>query len=714
MTIGTWDYTYAEFVAALRRIGLAEGDIVYVQNCGESLGQPRGCDTSEQISALMVDALREVVGETGTILIATYTFSACRREIFDVDHTPAVPGVWSSFGPFMEYFRMLPDAVRSPDPIFSVAGIGPRAAELLSNPSHYSLGEDCIHDRLRKVNGKICMIGIGLFEATFRHYVEAMAQVPWRFNKLFTGYVRNGSNVLHKTGRVYNVRILAPHGDPAGEQLEAQARELGLCKAAPVGQNEVVAIESAAYYELGMREMAHDPWYSARGPAGDPVAIEDERVQGPQYDVHLPPSATMEQMIDALWWLPRDIVSTGYDSALHALASQVPMTIHEYPTGTECWTWIVPEKWTCYEAYLETLDGQRLFSYADHPLHVVSYSLPFAGEVSRDELFQHLHTHPMLPDAIPFIFKYYERDWGLCCSKNLKDALTDEHYRVVIRSTFSYSTLKVGEIVVPGRRDECIVLAAHLCHPAMVNDDLSGVVVGIDVMRELLKRQDLEYTYRFLIVPETIGSIAYLSHNEHLIPHMRGGLFLEMLGIDNPHAIQLSYTGNTSMDQCVTLAARHADPYSWTAPFRQIIQNDEVQFNAPGVRVPMLSLSRVLPSSPRLPYREYHSSHDTPANASLKRMAESRDLVLAIIDTLEQNEVPVNLFAGEVFCSRYGLHIDWYTNPEGNKALFDIIHMIDGSRSLADIAEACGISFQAARQTIDELTRHGLVRYRRA
>ena len=196
----------------------------------------------------------------------------------------------------------------------------------------------------------------------------------------------------------------------------------------------------------------------------------------------------MEELISALWRLPRDIVSDGYDTALHALSTQVPMTVHEYPTGTECWTWLVPEKWTCQEAWLETLDGRRLFSYEDNPLHVVSYSLPVDREVSREELFEHLHVHPGLPDAIPFVFKYYERDWGLCCSRKLKDSLRDDRYRVVIRSEFSYGTLKVGEVIVPGKSAETFVLCAHLCHPAMVNDDLSGVVVGLKVMQELLKR----------------------------------------------------------------------------------------------------------------------------------------------------------------------------------------------------------------------------------
>ncbi len=144
--------------------------------------------------------------------------------------------------------------------------------------------------------------------------------------------------------------------------------------------------------------------------------------------------SSMIDLINELWFLKRDIVSDDFDRALYRLAEEVPMTIHEYPTGEPCWTWRVPEKWTCSEAYLETLDGRRLLDYRDHPLHVVSYSLPFEGVVSREELLRHLHVHPRLPQAIPFVFKYYERDWGLCASQDLRDSLDEPAYRVVIRT----------------------------------------------------------------------------------------------------------------------------------------------------------------------------------------------------------------------------------------------------------------------------------------
>ena len=700
-------YCKADLVEALRDVGVRTGDVVFSHVGMGMLGFPEEGSTEESAFNVIHDGFVEVLGPEGSLLIPTDSYSFCKGESFNPSTTP------SEAGPFSEQFRKLDGVKRSLDPIFSIAGFGPRVDELFRDLPHDCFGNNCIYQRLIRVGAKICNIGVGFRYATFIHHVEQMEGVPYRFLKLFTGLME-GDGEPRKEGWLYNVRILASNGCPDLSRLERKARATKICRVTRVGLGEVTCVDCVDLYELARTEIAKNPWYLAKGPGGDPVELERKRVTGRTYRVTLPPGASMEERIEALWKLPRDIVSDGYDAALEALVKQVPMTVHEYPTGTECWTWIIPEKWTCHEAYLETLDGKRLFSYADNPLHVVSYSLPFEGEVSREELSDHLHVHPKIPEAIPFKFKYYERDWGLCCSKNLKDALTDDRYRVVIKTSFSYGTLKVGEVVAPGESEEMIVLCAHLCHPSMVNDDLTGVVVGLEVMRELLKRRNLRYTYRFLIVPETIGSVAYLSHNEEFIPRMKGGLFLEMLGLENPHALQLSFDGNTDVDPCFALAMREHDPYGWTGDFRTIIGNDERQFNAPGVRVPMLSLSRVLPpSAPDWPYREYHSSHDTLELVSIRRLEDSRDLVLRMIDTLESNLVPVNEFKGEVFCSRYGLHIDFYTNPEGNRALFDIMYLIDGTRSVTEIASACGISFWAARKTIDELHRHGLVKYTR-
>ena len=696
--------------AALRAVGLGTGDIVFVHACLDALGPMAGVDTAGARADATLGALRNVVGGEGTIVVPTYTFSFCRQEPFDVARTPAVPGPWNTSVELAERVRGLPGALRSRDPIHSVAAFGPAAGGLVHTIASTCFGVGSVFDRLRAQGARICLIGAPLDEATIRHHSEEMVGVPFRYRKLFTGEIRDEAG-MRREGWVYYVRLNASNGFPDGKALERRARELALCRAAQLGQGEVIAVDAQPFHELVVAELRRDPWGTARGPAGDPEALDDVAAGVAAVDAALAPGATMTQMIEALWRLPRDIVSTGYDAALRALATQVPMTVHEYPSGLECWSWIVPEKWTCREAWLETLDGRRIFSYADHPLHVVSYSLPFEGVVSREELLDHLHVHPRLRTAVPFVFKYYERDWGLCCSEELRDSLRDDRYRVVIRTMSTFGRLKVGEVVARGASDQTIMLCAHLSHPAMVNDDLSGVAVGMEVMRILQARTDLRYTYRFTIVPETIGSVAYLSQHEALIPKLKGGLFLEMLGRDTPHALQLSHHGHTEVDRCFAAGLKAGDPAGRMGRYRSVIGNDERQYNAPGVRVPMLSLSRVLPATdPAHPYLEYHSSYDTPDRVPPGALEASRDLVLGMIEVLEANVVPGNRFSGEPFCSRFGVHVDAYENPEGNRALFELLDRIDGTRSIIDLAEECDIAFAAARGAVEELARRGVVR----
>lgn len=702
-------YHASDLTSALRQCGVRLGDTVFLHVNLEALGTLESAGSGAPDYSAILDAVRAAVGPAGTLLLPTYTFSFCQHQGFDPATTATMGGPWSPSADFLEYFRQQPGVIRSADPIHSVAGQGPAAAELLLGAAASCFGPGSVFERVVQANTMICMVGLGLDEATVRHYTEEMVGVPFRYRKLFTGRIKDEAG-YHSRGWVYNVRILAENGFPEGGRLAERAAESGIARTAVVGSGAVVAVRSLAFHQLTQQLLAADAWSTARGPAGDPVQLEAGRTGAATAPVSLPPAATMSEMIEALWRLPRDIVSEGYDVALAALGTQVPMTVHEIPSGTECWSWIVPEKWTCHEAWLETMDGRRLFSYADNPLHVVSYSLPFNGEVTRAELLAHLHVHPKLPDAIPFMFKYYERDWGLCCSANRRASLTDERYRVMIRSEFSLGTLKVGEVVVPGLTSDTIVLCAHLCHPGMVNDDLTGVVVGIDVMRTLLAGSRPRYTYRFLIVPETIGSIAYLSRHPELIAQMRGGLFLEMLGRDIPHVLQHSFTGDSEADRCFARALRAGDPAGWTAPFRTLAGNDERQFNAPGVRVPMLALTRQhQPDHADFPYREYHSSDDTPDRVPLGALEASRALVLSMLGELERNVVIQSAYPGEICCSRFGIHVDFQEDPVGHKCLFDVLFLLDGRRSAADIAEECAVPEATVERIVGELRRHGLL-----
>lgn len=433
--------------------------------------------------------------------------------------------------------------------------------------------------------------------------------------------------------------------------------------------------------------------------------------------------------------LKRDLVSDGYDEATGIISQfvnqemhpRIDLTVHEYATGNECFTWFIPEKWSCNRAELTTLDGKTIFSDQEHPLHAMSYSLPFDGEVDRKTLFSHLHVHPKLPNAVPFMFKYYERDWGLCCSQKLKESLTHERYRVRIQSNFTTGTLKVSELVLPsesGIDADSYVLCAHLCHPTQFNDGLSGVVAGLEVMRRLAQANPLRHTYRLIICSETIGSAAWLAENEHIIPKIRGGMFLEMLALPHAHALQHSNFPSSTMDNvCAAVMHKH-DPASWADGFPKVILNDERMFNSPGIEIPMTSLSRVLPRTHEdFPFRGYHSDFDTVDNASMAGLRDSIDLIEKIVYELEEAKpaivscqkqrapvgpIPLPTWKGELFCSRYKA-IDYAAMKH---CIHSVPYAMNGQRSVSDIAKVTGHSLTDVQTFLDALAQEGLVTYK--
>ena len=707
-------YTRDDLLAAIREVGICAGDVVSLHVSLGRLGLPRDVDRDfASISDVVVAAFLEVLGPSGTLLVPTYTYSFGRGEAFDIANTPA------AIGEFAECFRTRCAIVRSRDPMLSTAGVGASAVEILGGISRSCYGSGSVFDKLFQHDAKICTLGLGLWWATYCHYIEKCANVPFRFDKLFAGIIREGERETRELWTYFAApRINNCQSNSLA--FEECVRDAGLLRRAMIGRGAITMVGAREFLECGLAALRRNSWFSAKGPACNQhelVTLEDQRVGAPTYEVALPMNASMRQMIDAVWTLPRDLVSNGFDAALQALASQIPLTIHDVPTGAQCWQWIIPEKWTCRDAYLETVDGRRILSYSDNPLHVASYSHSFSGVIERDVLLSHLHVHPVLEDAVPYHYLFNKAEWSLCCSRQTRAMLTEPQYRVLIDAEFSYGTLKVGEVVVPGERPECVVLCAHLDHPRQVNDGLSGCVVGIEIMRRLQQRRNLQCTYRLLLVAETIGSIAYLSTHESLIPLMQGGIFLEMAGLDYPLTLQHSIEPSSEFDRCCELVLRSYDSQLRVGKFLEVVTNDERQFNAPGVRIPMVSVSRVRTPVGRNGawlYDEYHSERDDPMLTSDIRLEQTVEAVLAIIDRWDRNSIPEPLFRGEVFLSRHGIDYDYSIDPDYAQACFEIMHALDGRRSIIDLAWDSGRSIDTVRHIVDQFHAAGLVHYRNA
>lgn len=413
--------------------------------------------------------------------------------------------------------------------------------------------------------------------------------------------------------------------------------------------------------------------------------------------------------------MPRHLISDGYNEAMDLLLERARnagfQTVrHDFPTGYDCGTWIVPRKWTLRSARLLKTDGTVLFDAADNGLHCMSYSMPFSGTVSRDELFEHLYTHENLPDAVPFAYCYYEERWGLCCSQEFKKTLTDSEYRVDIDSEYSDGHMVVGEIILPGRLDESFVLASHLCHPHQLNDGPIGSVISIEVLKAL-REKGTNYTFRQLIMPETIGTATWIRSNTHLLPLLRGGLFCEMLTNDMPFVLNSSYMNDSLADRLFEEIILNESRDNKFDHFNY--GNDERQFNGPGVLVPMQALHRSNMSRYQEgqydAYPEYHSDRDNIDLVSKEKVQRAYDLILKMLSSFdEQLVLPKANFKGEPFLSRYNLQRD-HISSFGE--FMDIVNMCDRGLTIYEAAKHLKTSPTDVLNNLHPLSEIGLVEY---
>ncbi|HTY22676.1 MAG TPA: AAC(3) family N-acetyltransferase, partial [Desulfomonilaceae bacterium] len=321
-------YSFNEMRDALQRCGLNRGDTVLCHSNVGFFGRPKEGGTAEIIVQTILGAFQEVLGPDGTIIVPTFTYSFCKGEEFDPENSS------SKMGLFAEMLRRHPLARRSEDPIFSVAALGARSQELTENAPQECFGKNCFWERLLNADGVICFMNLDLNYCNFNHYVERCLNVPYRYDKLFTGYItKNG--IKKKSSAIHFCRDLSNPGTLQSVELltETAVRE-GALRSCPVGRGQLVCIRAAEIYCLTEQGFKSNPWFmtvSAKA-AKPPILITAPDVK--QFNISLQPDASMEEMIEALWPLPRDIVSDGYDAALSVLSGQVPMIIHEYATGT--------------------------------------------------------------------------------------------------------------------------------------------------------------------------------------------------------------------------------------------------------------------------------------------------------------------------------------------------------------------------------------------
>jgi aminopeptidase-like protein len=414
------------------------------------------------------------------------------------------------------------------------------------------------------------------------------------------------------------------------------------------------------------------------------------------------PGVAMHRLIAELYPICRSITGEGLRRSLRILGRYVPLRLEEVPSGTPAFDWTIPREWNLRGAYIATLDGRRIVDVADHNLHILQYSLPMDRVVERDELLRHVHTLPEAPDWIPYRTAYYSETWGFCLTQRQADALAEPAYRVVIDTTLTEGSLTYGELEIPGSGEEEVLFSCHSCHPSLANDNLSGMAVAVMLARRLMAAPR-RYTYRFLFIPGTIGSLAWLSRNEARVARVRHGLVLSCLGDAGNVTYKQSRRGDAAIDRYVAHVLRHSgDPHRIT-PFVPY-GYDERQYCSPGFDMPVGCFMR----SPNGTFPEYHTSADNLDFVRPEHLAHSLETLWRVVMLIEGDATYVSRNPkGEPQLGKRGLYRPIGGMKDGSGfdglTLLWVLNLADGRHSLFDVAERAGLPFAAVREAADAL-----------
>lgn len=386
----------------------------------------------------------------------------------------------------------------------------------------------------------------------------------------------------------------------------------------------------------------------------------------------------------------RSITGNGFRESLNIIREEHPeINVHEIPTGTQVFDWTVPNEWNCVGGGVYRLSGEKVIDFADSNLHIMGYSTPIDQIVSREELLEHLYTQPDQPDWIPYVTSYYKERWGFCMSENQKKALNEEQYHVVIKSTLEPGSLTYGDLLLPGETEDEILFSTYLCHPSMANNELSGPVVQTELIKYIKSLSKHRYSYRFVFIPETIGSITYCSQNmAELQQKVKAGFVLSCVGDDRTYSYIATPYGNTLADKVLLNVLKYHYPDFKEYSFLKR-GSDEREYCSVGVKLPVCGFCR----SKYAEYPEYHTSADNMGVISPEGLQGAYEAMMKVIDTLENNYYFRMLCKGEPQLGKRGLYptISQKGSYDAVMALKNFIAYADGKNDLIDISNIIGV-----------------------
>jgi len=417
----------------------------------------------------------------------------------------------------------------------------------------------------------------------------------------------------------------------------------------------------------------------------------------------------MHRLIVELYPVCRSITGDGVRKTLDILSRNIPLEVHEVPTGTKVFDWTVPREWNIRDAYLKNTKGERVIDFKKSNLHVVGYSVPVRRRIRLQELREHLFSLPDHPDWIPYRTSYYNESWGFCLSHRQFESLKDEEYEVCVDSSLTEGHLTYGEYLLPGKTEDEVLISCHVCHPSLCNDNLSGIVLALHLAMIIAQWPVRRYSYRLLFIPGTIGSITWLARNERQVGRIRHALVVTCVGDGGRFTYKKSRRGNAEIDRTAEHVLKHSGhPYAMEDFFPY--GYDERQYCSPGFDLPAGCLMRS--SHGRFP--EYHTSADNLDFVRPEFLGDSLAAYRQVIEVLEGNGVFLNLNPKcEPQLGRRGLYGEVGGDSDqklDQMALLWVLNLSDGAHSLLEISEAANLPFREIKRAADALARCGLLR----
>lgn len=423
---------------------------------------------------------------------------------------------------------------------------------------------------------------------------------------------------------------------------------------------------------------------------------------------------TVETLFHKLFPICRSLTGVGNRKTFDIIREITPFDVHEIPSGTPVFDWHIPDEWTIRDAYIADESGNRVIDFAENNLHVASYSMPVDTTITLAELLPHLHSLPDQPGAIPYRTLYYKRDWAFCITEEQRSLIpADQNLHVVIDSDLIPGSMTYGDKILVGTSSQEFVFSSYCCHPSLGNDNLSGMVLMTMLLQELASRE-LKHTYRFILVPETIGTIAYLHQNQDVMRTVTGAYVLTGVAGRGQYAYKKSLQSDALVDRIARRVMRANDVVFDERAFDPH-GSDERQYSSPGFRIPTGIITR----DGYYDYPEYHTSLDNLDFISSDSLLETLDIYLKIVDELEARK-PLQSLApnGEPHLGPRGLYpsVGGAMHTSGSTTVADELDAIlwtltlaDGSSDSVDIAERSGIDLEVIDTVVARLIEGGLL-----